>query len=335
MEEKALQKFTGNSLVAIEQSRAVQEVQASLMIAKNIPRDQFEGERRILEACKRKSLAESAIYAYPRGGQTVSGPSIRLAEVLAQNWGNLSYGVRELEREDDRSIMQAYCWDLETNTKREMTFQVGHFRDTRKDGKKKLTDERDIYEMVSNQGARRVRSCILGIIPPDIVESAVEQINKTLSGGTDEPIKDRARKMLRVFEKFSVSKEMLENKIGHSLEEISEEELTELRAIYNSMKDGMTKRDDWFNVRKIENAVCFAELAEAIKKHPESGCPEIPDNSDPEVMPEINSGIDLLIHLVKSGRKEEDVRRTVKSALEKDFEALAAEELETAKNLFI
>lgn len=30
---------------------------------------------------KRKSLAESAIYSYPRGGQRVSGPSIRLAEV--------------------------------------------------------------------------------------------------------------------------------------------------------------------------------------------------------------------------------------------------------------
>ena len=52
-------------------------------------------------------------------------------------------------------------------------------------------------------------------------------------------------------------------------------------------------------------------------------------------MPEIKTGIDLLIYLVKSGRKEEDVRRTLKNALEKDFEALTVEELETAKNLFV
>lgn len=98
--------------------------------------------------------------------------------------------------------------------------------------------------------------------------------------------------------------------------------------------DGGDLPDDAFDIEIEPEESPFEALAAAVKK-PETSCPEIQDNSDPEVMPEINSGIDLLIHLVKSGRKEEDVRRTVKSALEKDFEALAAEELETAKNLFI
>ena len=133
-------KQNQNAMVSIEQSRAIQEVQAALIIAQKMPRDQLGAGQRILTACKRKSLAEKALYAYPRAGQVITGPSIRLAEVLAQNWGNISYGIREVERQGNMSIMQAYCWDMETNTKREMTFQVGHYRDT-KQGKKKLTDD--------------------------------------------------------------------------------------------------------------------------------------------------------------------------------------------------
>lgn len=42
---------------------------------------------RILKSCTRETLAQSAVYSYPRGGQSVEGPSIRLAETLAQEWG--------------------------------------------------------------------------------------------------------------------------------------------------------------------------------------------------------------------------------------------------------
>jgi hypothetical protein len=41
---------------------------------------------------------------------------------------------------------------LETNTRREVTFQVPHIRYTKKGGYR-LEDPRDIYEMVANQGA--------------------------------------------------------------------------------------------------------------------------------------------------------------------------------------
>lgn len=68
-------------------SRQAQEVQGAMVIAKRFPRDEVESFNRIMQSCKRKSLAESAMYEYPRGGTKVSGPSIRLAEAMAQNWG--------------------------------------------------------------------------------------------------------------------------------------------------------------------------------------------------------------------------------------------------------
>ena len=134
---------------------------------------------RIMRACERPFLAEQAMYAYPKGGKLVTGASIRLAEVLAQNWGNVDCGVREISQDGGSSIAEAYAVDLETNVRISKTFHVPHTRDT-KQGKKRLTDSREIYELVANQGARRLRACILGIVPEDVVDAAVERCGKTL-----------------------------------------------------------------------------------------------------------------------------------------------------------
>ena len=96
-EELAVQRVS-EGVMSIEQSRAIQEVQASLVIAKKFPRDQDAAYLRIMKACERYSLADQAEYAYPRGDKTVTGPTIRIAETLAQNWGNLNFGIRELSQ---------------------------------------------------------------------------------------------------------------------------------------------------------------------------------------------------------------------------------------------
>ena len=73
-----------------------------------------------------------------------------------------------------------------------------------------LCDPRDVYEMVANLGARRLRACILAVIPKDIVDAAVEECEKTLAGDTKEPIADRLKKMLDKFSEFGVTKDMIE-----------------------------------------------------------------------------------------------------------------------------
>lgn len=156
-------------------SRQAQEVQAAMVIAKKFPRDEVQSFNRIMRACQRKTLAEQAMYEYPRGGTKVTGPSIRLAEAMAQNWGNLDYGIIELEQKNGESQVMAYAWDLETNTRQTKIFSVPHIRSTKK-GNVTLTDPRDIYELVANQGARRVRACILGVIPGDVIDSALGRI---------------------------------------------------------------------------------------------------------------------------------------------------------------
>ncbi|MBU5308834.1 hypothetical protein KQI18_13940 [Clostridioides mangenotii] len=247
-------------------TRQAQEVQAAMIMAKRFPRDEVEAFNRILKSCQRRSLAEQSMYEYPRGGQKVTGPSIRLAEALAQNWGNLNYGIIELEQKDGESQVMAYAWDLETNTRHDKVFSVPHIRTT-KHGNKTLTDPRDIYEMVANQGTRRLRACILGVIPGDVIDSAVEQCQLTLKGANPEPLIDRVRKMVKTFEdKFSVTKEMLEEYIGCNSDAFSENDFIILRNIYASLKDGMSKREDWFKIKSAEKSVFELDNNEKTKE---------------------------------------------------------------------
>ncbi len=235
--------------IQVESGRAIQEVQASMVIAKKFPRDTTASFNRIMQACRRKSLAEQAMYVYPRGGQTVTGPSIRMAEVLAQNWGNLNFGIRELENKNGESLVEAFCWDLETNVRQTKLFTVKHLRYSKNKGIEQLKDPRDIYENVANQGARRVRACILGVIPGDIVDAAIMECEETLkTQGNNEPIQDRARNMVVAFQDLGVTQELIEKKLGHKLDAIIEQELINLRKIYQAIKDGVAARHDFFDV---------------------------------------------------------------------------------------
>ncbi|MFD1066654.1 hypothetical protein [Oceanobacillus locisalsi] len=241
---------TGGAVAQSSASREMEEVKGQIFMARQFPRNVFQAENRILDACKRPALAQGAIYSYPRGGTKVTGPSIRLAEVLAQNWGNLSFGVQEIEQREGESVAKAFCWDLETNVRQEKIFTVPHSR--KANGKlQKLNDPRDIYELVANNGSRRVRACILGVIPGDIVEKAVEECNKTMAGANETPLKDRIANGIKAFkENYKVTQEQIEEKFGYNVASFSETDYVELINIFNSLKDGMAKPADIFSKKQ-------------------------------------------------------------------------------------
>lgn len=244
--------------VSIEQSRAVAEALGKIQVAKQFPRSASSAFQQVMDSCKRLSLARAAIYAYPRAGQTISGPSIRLAEELARAVGNIEFGIRELSQREGESEMQSFAWDLETNVISVKTFTVKHERHT-KTGVTKLVDPRDIYELTANQGGRRLRACILAVIPPDLVEEALEQCKKTLAGDTSKPLADRIKAMISSFAPYGVTTAHIEQKMGVKVDSLMVDQLTDLVSIYNSLKDGMSKPSDWFNVAAVQASASTAE----------------------------------------------------------------------------
>lgn len=240
---------------AMATTRQAQEVQAAMVVAKRFPRNEEQSMDRILTACTRQTLAESAIYSYPRGGQEITGPSIRLAECIAQNWGNIDFGYIELEQRNGESQVMAYAWDLETNTRQSKVFSVPHRRDTNK-GSYALTDARDIYEVVANQASRRVRSCILAVIPGDVVDSALKQCEATLKGASangKKPLDELITDMVLAFDRCGVTEEMLSAYIGKSIEAFNEKDVLKLRKVYTSLKDGIVGND--YFLQRMKDAV--------------------------------------------------------------------------------
>ncbi|WP_421287579.1 hypothetical protein [Aeromonas veronii] len=238
-------------LVAVEQQRAIQEVQAAMVIAKKFPRNPVEATDRILQSCSRPTLAEGALYSYNRGGADVTGPSIRLAEALAQAWGNMQFGIRELEQRKGESIVEAFAWDVESNTKQLKIFTVPHIRHTR-NGQKQLEDPRDIYELVANNGARRLRACILGVIPGDVIEAAQRQCEVTLNTHADTS-PESIKRMLDTFSaEFGVTTEQVQTYLGRRADTMQPAQYVQMRKIYASLRDGMSKPGDWFKSKEKE-----------------------------------------------------------------------------------
>lgn len=246
--------------VAIEASRAIAEAQGKLVIAKRFPRDEVAAYAKAMEACQRPKMAEKAFYAFPRGGQTVEGPTIRFAEELARCWGNIDYGIKELSQDDGKSEMQAYAWDLETNAQSVQNFTNPHQREQDKK-MVTLTSQRDIYENNANMATRRLRARILAILPSWFVEDCIAECKKTLAGQNDTPLVDRVKKMVVQFAKLGVTQEQIEHRLKRKIDTMNADDFTEYIGIYNAIKQNESRISDWFEAEKEAT-----ELTAALKE---------------------------------------------------------------------
>lgn len=251
-QEAPIVKSIGAEIMA---SREAQEVQVAMVAAKKFPRDIYNAYNRIIQDCKRKTLAEKALYEYPRGGQTISGPSIHLAKSLARNWGNLDSGFKVLEQTGKESTVMAYCWDLETNYRETKVFTVKHMRETKK-GAYPVKEPRDIYELVANQASRRERSCILSVIPGDIVDAAVGECMATLEGDTKMTKDEATRDIINRFqEKYGIPKIALEKYIGRKAEAFTIQSIVKLRNIFNTLRDSSASVEQYFDMSLVAPSV--------------------------------------------------------------------------------
>lgn len=248
---------SGNALAANAEARAVAEVKAQVLMARQFPRDPAFAMDNILRECQRPTLADAAVYSFPRGNETVTGPSIRLAEVIARNWGNNTYGMEVLERKlgvgktPGVSIVRTFAWDLETNTYISRQFELKHWRSTRNGGYA-ITDDRDIYELEANMGSRRMRACILQMIPGDITAAAVAACRQTAISGLATAMKDKATReryisaTIKVYAKLGVSQADLEEYLKAKVDDWDADHMQRLKELKASIDDGVLNIGDVF-----------------------------------------------------------------------------------------
>lgn len=248
-----LSPLSGGALANVMNNKEMVATLGSIMIAKSMPRDLGDVTAQMQVACSRKSMAEKAKFAFPRGGTLVEGESIHLAQMLLSVYGNSEAGWKEIDRGYDAdkkcgySDCVAYCWDKQGNNRREIAFRVLHWRD-RKVGGIALTDERDIYEICANNASRRMRACIFAVIPDWLREEASTLCERTLAdedGGI--PLEDRIRGMVARFKNdFGIGKERIEAVLRHKIDACTLTELVQLGKKYNAIRDGMANALELF-----------------------------------------------------------------------------------------
>lgn len=269
---------------AVEQSRAVAEVQAAIVVAQQCPRDVNNAWKEMEAACGRLALAERAFYRVPGRG---TGPSVHLARELARIWGNIDYGVKELSRNDaaGESEVQAYAWDQQTNVRSTRSFIVPHAR-MAGGTRKPLTDLGDIYLNNQNIGARAVREAIFTVLPADFVAEAQERCRTTVEKGDGKPLPDRIAAMAAAFADLGVTSRQLEAKIGRKRGQWTAADLADLSVVGSSIKRGETSAEVEFASDPVTADEITAAPKKAAASHQPLHAEEIPVEAGSEDWPD-------------------------------------------------
>lgn len=238
-------------------TREQSEVQAAIISAKKFPRNEEAAFAKALKAFERPAMAEEATYSFPRGGSTVSGPSVACAREVARCWGNIRYGFNIIEDTGDSLLVRGWALDLETNARPEMDARFKKLVQRKVNTPEgKITkwvepDERDLRELVNKHGSILERNCLLKILPKDVVEQMLQVARTTLekaaAGKLSTNREDTVRKLAVGFERLGVTVAMLEQYLGHPLNVITAAEVASLNEIGAALKDGQAKREEFFS----------------------------------------------------------------------------------------
>lgn len=230
------------------QSAALAEVQAAFAMALRSPRNEDDAFGRVIAAAKRPSFQQTAVYRYPRGGQEIKGPSVNLAREFARAWRNVRYGFYVVSESEDTCHVRGFAWDIESNMKVEQdaSFKLLVYR---KKGGWQTPDERDKRELVNKHGAICERNCLLKILPRDMVEDVMFEIEKNQRQHITNDLEQHRRRVVAAFASLNVSATAVEAYVGHPLSELSPEEVLALRQIYQSIRDGNARWSEYVEQR--------------------------------------------------------------------------------------
>lgn len=238
-------------IVQVNQAEMLQainrsEVDMQISTAKAYPRDVQAAIKRIEDlASLDRETAEDCFYVLRRGGAagqtTIEGLSVRMAEIIAGAWGNLRVQARIIGNDGKTITAQAVCHDLETNFA--VSVEVKR-RITDKNGK---TYSEDMQVVTGNAAcAIAFRNAVLKVVPKAITKKAINNIKQVALGKAID-LETSRQNCIANFAKVGVTTEMLCQYLDiKSVEEIGKEQIFELRATWNAIKEGTTSVQETF-----------------------------------------------------------------------------------------
>lgn len=246
------------------------EIEAKITVALKFPRNIDQVEQEIKSMCSRVRFADGSTYSLPRGGKAVNGPSVHFAKGIAQLYGNIEHGHKIEKKGIDFTSGFAYAWDLQRNICIKKDFYMKHERKAN-NSIKKVTDPAEILEMLNAQISRAVRNCILEIMPWYLIEEAQEICANTLRAEAKKtPIEQRRDQAREAFRPYGVDDERIKKKFGKPFNELTDEDLFELKKGFTAIRDKFITVARWLGEEAETQDSNSSLLNETMKKKEET-----------------------------------------------------------------
>jgi len=246
-----------NTLVTLARA----EIDQQIATARAYPRDMKRAATNIhfLATIDEETAAE-CMYALPRGGKPITGPSIRLAEIIISQWGNSRSVARvvEVNRQEKYLEAEGIFHDLETNTA------------TNARVRRRISNSRgQIYndDMITTTGNAACsiakRNAILGGIPKAVWRSAYDAALLRTAGDVKVLAETRS-KAVAAFAAFGVTPERVAASIGYkSIDEITHKDIPTLRGMHAAIKSGEETVESMFPMAAVSADKTDGEPAKA------------------------------------------------------------------------
>jgi hypothetical protein len=228
-------------VVALERA----QVSSQIATAKQYPRaiSKFSAEAEMLVTMN-AAIAEECVYAIPRDGKLITGPSARMAEIVASTWGNCRAAARVIEEGSHFVTAQGVFIDLERNVA--ISYEVKR-RITTKSGARFSDDM--IGVTASAACSIALRNAILRGVPKVFWISAYHAAVKSIEGTrqTFEKTRDSALGFLK--DRYGITEKMILSRLGLSgVKDMTGEHITEMRGIATTLKEGESTVEEMFGV---------------------------------------------------------------------------------------
>lgn len=224
------------------------EINQQVATARRFPRrpDKAISDEIMSRACLDEETAAECMYALPRAGKDITGPSVRFAELVFVSYGNLRAGARFVDIDmKDRTraavIIEGVCLDLQSNVATNIPVRRSIV------GRKGVFGA-DMTNIAFSAGAAIARrEAILKTVPKAIWGSAYKRVIAILQGDATTLAKRRAN-ILAAFAKRGVEEARVLTAMGvATVAEISMEHMPRLFGMITALADGSETVDSMFS----------------------------------------------------------------------------------------
>lgn len=221
------------------------EIDMKVATAKQYPRVLSRVKQDMLSfATLDEETASACFYTLPRGGKTIQGPSVRLAEIAISSFGNISAGTRVLSvdasSENPHVTIQSVCHDMQNNVTVSIEKRRAINAKKNKDGTKKPISDDDIQLAVNACSAVAFRDAAFKVIPQALIKPVFDAAKRVAVGDVKSLSANRQKVVDRLKQMGATEDRILAVVEARKIDDITVERLEILIGLGTSIRDGQT-----------------------------------------------------------------------------------------------